>query len=78
MPYGSFKSSGMINFLCPISVYPLFSWLSFSNIQNSSCKRSVARRVRVSLTPETVVTIHVLYQNYKACENLLLYILLLA
>ena len=40
----------------------------------TSCKRSVARRVRVSLTPETVVTIHVLYQNYKACENLLLYI----
>ena len=26
----------------------------------------------MSLTPETVVTIHVLYQNYKACENLLL------
>ena len=42
----------------------------------TSCKRSVARRVRVSLTPETVVTIHVLYQNYKACENLLLYIFL--
>ena len=26
------------------------------------------------LTPETVVTMHVLYQNNKACENLLLYI----
>ena len=45
-----------------------------NNYMYTSCKRSVARRVRVSLTPETVVTIHVLNQNYKACENLLLYI----
>ena len=48
--------------------------MTYYNI--TSCKRSVARRVRVSLTPETVVTIHVLYQNYKACENLVLYIFL--
>ena len=42
----------------------------------TSCKRSVAHRIRWLLTPETVVTMHVyqyiyIYQNNKACENLL-------
>ena len=34
-------------------------YLSNINIKYTSCKRSIARRVRVSLTPETVVTMHV-------------------
>ena len=56
--------------------YEIWSHYLFLRYIYTSCTRSVARRVRVSLTPETVVTIHVLYQNYKACENLLLYIFL--
>lgn len=52
MPYGSFKSSGMINFLCPISVYPLFSWLSFSNIQNTFNENDSDLRVNSSGSTE--------------------------
>ena len=49
----------------------LFSFLILNKYIHTICNRSIARRVRVSLTPETVVTMH-LYQINKASENLLL------
>ena len=45
-----------------LSVDPIF----INNIFiYSSCKRSVARRVRVLLTPETVDTVHAFISKYK-------------
>ena len=51
-----------------------FNEISLEFYIETSCKRSVAHFVRVLLTPETVVTMHVFISNNKACENLFIYI----